>query len=226
MKQGEEEMENEIKAPKKLYRSKTDRYIGGICGGLGSYLNLDSNLVRILFIISIFLGGAGFILYIAGLIIIPENPAEEEAGSRRTNPNFIWGIVLVVIGCLLLFRQLGWYYNFHFWHIPWIFIWAGLLIAGGLYLIFGYHGRSADASEKAPADTSPGASEPSHRLFRSRQERMFAGVCGGIAREFGIDPSLVRLAWVILTLLSIGAGIILYIVAIFVMPEEPLQNSV
>jgi len=219
-------MDNEIKTPKKLYRSRTDRYIGGICGGLGRYLNLDSNLVRILFIISIFLGGTGFILYIAGLIIIPENPAEEEAVSRRTNPNFIWGIVLVVIGCLLLFRQLGWYYNFHFWHIPWIFIWAGLLIAGGLYLIFGYRGRSVDAPESATAETPQETSEPSHRLLRSRQERMLAGVCGGIAREFDIDPSLVRLGWVILTLLSGGVGIILYIVAIFVMPEEPLQNSV
>jgi len=218
-------MENQAKTPKKLYRSRSDRYIGGICGGLGAYLNLDSNLIRVLFIISIFLGGTGIILYIAGLIIIPENPSEEAHVSRRINPNYIWGIVLVVIGCLLLLRQLGWYYNFHFWHIPWVFVWAALLISGGLYLIFGYRSQPEEETESEEPETR---AEPkvAHRLFRSREDRMLAGVCGGIGREFNIDPSLVRLAWVILTMLSGGVGIIIYIVAIFVMPEEPLQNSV
>lgn len=60
------------------------------------------------------------------------------------------------------------------------------------------------------------------RLYRSRHERMIAGVCGGIAEYLRIDVSLIRLLWVLLTF-SAGAGILAYIVAIFMVPEVPLD---
>lgn len=60
------------------------------------------------------------------------------------------------------------------------------------------------------------------RLYRSRSSRMLAGVCGGIAEYFHIDPTLVRLGWVALSLLTFhfGAGLLLYIVWWIVVPEE------
>ena len=57
------------------------------------------------------------------------------------------------------------------------------------------------------------------RIYRSRQDRMVCGVCGGIAEYFDIDPTLVRLVWVIITLMG-GAGILAYIIAAIIMPEE------
>jgi phage shock protein C len=59
------------------------------------------------------------------------------------------------------------------------------------------------------------------RLFRSRDERVLAGVAGGVAQRFDIDPSLVRVAWVILSLLTGGAFFLLYIVMAIVVPEAP-----
>jgi len=59
------------------------------------------------------------------------------------------------------------------------------------------------------------------RLYRSKKDRMLCGVCGGIAKYFEIDPTLVRLLWVILTLLSFGAGVIAYLIACVIVPEEP-----
>lgn len=59
------------------------------------------------------------------------------------------------------------------------------------------------------------------RIYRSRKERVLAGVCGGIGIAADLDPSLVRLAWVLLTLLSMGAGILLYLAAWLIIPEEP-----
>lgn len=58
------------------------------------------------------------------------------------------------------------------------------------------------------------------RLCRSRQNRTLAGVCGGIAEYLGWDPTLVRVVWIILTLLG-GSGILIYLILWLVMPEAP-----
>jgi len=57
------------------------------------------------------------------------------------------------------------------------------------------------------------------RLYRSN-DRKIAGVCGGIAEYFDVDPTLIRLVWVVFTVLSFGAGILAYILAWIVMPEK------
>lgn len=57
------------------------------------------------------------------------------------------------------------------------------------------------------------------RLQRSRAERMIAGVCGGVAEYFELDPTLVRLIWVAVSLMA-GAGILLYLIMWVVMPLE------
>ncbi len=57
---------------KKLYRSRTDRKIWGICGGLAKYLDMDSTVVRIIAIVSIFISGIGIIAYIVMRIMVPK----------------------------------------------------------------------------------------------------------------------------------------------------------
>ncbi|MBN1148332.1 MAG: PspC domain-containing protein [Anaerolineales bacterium] len=64
---------------KKLYRSRTDRMIGGVCGGLGEYFNIDPTLVRVLFIFTALFGGPGLIAYLIMLIIVPEEPMPHDA---------------------------------------------------------------------------------------------------------------------------------------------------
>ena len=58
------------------------------------------------------------------------------------------------------------------------------------------------------------------RLYRSREDRRISGVCGGIAEYLGIDPTLVRILWVLLALAG-GPGVLLYIIMAVVVPEEP-----
>lgn len=57
------------------------------------------------------------------------------------------------------------------------------------------------------------------RLFRSKSNRMVAGVCGGIGEYFGIDPTVIRLLWVLFMFMG-GSGILAYIVCWIVIPEE------
>jgi len=58
------------------------------------------------------------------------------------------------------------------------------------------------------------------RLYRPRTERLIGGVCSGIGHYFDTDPNLIRIIWVVLTLLSVGIGVIAYIVAWIIIPEE------
>ena len=58
------------------------------------------------------------------------------------------------------------------------------------------------------------------RLYRSRKSRMLCGVCGGIAEFFNIDPTLVRLAFVLFG--CTGSGILTYIIAAIIMPDAPV----
>jgi phage shock protein C len=58
------------------------------------------------------------------------------------------------------------------------------------------------------------------RLFRSRKQRVIGGVCGGIGEYFGIDPLLIRLAWILFCLAG-GAGVLFYIIAWIIIPPAP-----
>ena len=63
---------------------------------------------------------------------------------------------------------------------------------------------------------------PAKRLYRTTDDKMIAGVCGGLARYFNMDPTLVRVVVALLVLLTLGfPGVIGYIVLVFVMPEQP-----
>jgi len=138
---------------KKLYRSKTDKIIAGVCGGMGKYFNTDPLVFRLIFIALTFAGGSGILLYIIFAIIVPEEPdnqhktekindeeqikenaksaakdfknAARKYGSNRE----ILGIIIIIIGLLLLLNVF----------LPivfrWDIIWPVLIILLGIYLI-------------------------------------------------------------------------------------------
>ena len=60
------------------------------------------------------------------------------------------------------------------------------------------------------------------KLYRNTENKMLAGVCSGIADYFDIDPTLVRLGWVLFSLLG-GSGVLGYIIAAIVIPEYPVD---
>jgi phage shock protein C len=62
-------------------------------------------------------------------------------------------------------------------------------------------------------------------LYRSRSDRMLAGVAGGVAEHFELDPSLVRVGWAILVILTGGIFLLIYIVMAIVVPEEPIGSG-
>lgn len=58
------------------------------------------------------------------------------------------------------------------------------------------------------------------KLYRSRSNSMISGVCGGLAEYIGLDPTVVRLLYVLLSLCTMGSGLLFYIIAMIIIPME------
>ncbi|HSC91585.1 MAG TPA: PspC domain-containing protein [Gaiellaceae bacterium] len=94
-----------------LRRSRDDRVIAGVCGGLGQYFGIDAVILRIAFVVLLLAGGTGILLYIVGWIAIPEErPGEVVAaaprGAHDRSPGAeVVGIGLVLLGIFFLLRE-------------------------------------------------------------------------------------------------------------------------
>lgn len=98
--------------PRRLTRSRTDEWIGGVAGGLAEYFDTDPTLIRVGFVVlAVITSGLAILGYIAAWIIIPEESAETAAGrapartSRRGTGALVWGAILVIGGAALLLAQ-------------------------------------------------------------------------------------------------------------------------
>jgi phage shock protein PspC (stress-responsive transcriptional regulator) len=144
----------------KLYRSRTDSMIGGVCGGLGQYLGIDPIIVRLFFVLLALGDGVGVLIYLVLWLIVPRQGQAEAAtmeeniragageiaeraralgddlreAARSPNPQagLIIGVALIVLGVVFLLQNL---------HIAWLrwldfdLFWPGLLIVAGLTLL-------------------------------------------------------------------------------------------
>lgn len=206
---------------RRLYRSHTNRILAGVCGGLGKYFNLDPVLIRLIWLILILFGGIGLVLYVIGWLIIPaEEDATAEGGETPPRPRtgkgrFWWGMLLIIMGVFLW----GSKYTFIYWPIiPGVHIHSRdlvpfALVLVGIYIlyVFGRHTRTERATG-------------GKWLYRSRTDRKVAGVCGGIAEYYNVDPTLVRVLWVGGAFFYL-ASVLLYLVLMVVLPEKELETD-
>ena len=66
----------------------------------------------------------------------------------------------------------------------------------------------------------------SKTLYRTHQGRMVAGVCSGLGEYFGVDPNLIRVIFLVLTVFTAGVGVLIYLLAWIVIPEEGEKTSI
>lgn len=142
---------------KKLYRSRTDSMIAGVCGGLAEYFDIDPSLVRVGAVLLTLAWGAGLLAYLVLWLIVPQKPlesslAEEEEGetgaqspladrSERDRGVFFVGMILTIIGVLLLMNN---YISF-----AWLSLhklWPLLIIVVGIMIIARGSSRKDDES--------------------------------------------------------------------------------
>lgn len=227
-------------SPRRLYRSVVDRKLAGVCGGVAEYFGIDTGLVRVLWIISCFFGLSGALAYIVVWAIVPDNPLGMSAPVRppSNTGRYIWGTLLIILGLVWLADRHDMYFmvpwRWHYFWPDWLgagVIFSVFLIGVGLFLVF----RGSGDNRLGPASTftatsgfvpREGDTMNAKRLTRSKSDRMIGGVCGGMGEYFNIDPSLVRVGWVLLTFFSgFFLGIIAYIVLMVVVPESVPEHK-
>jgi phage shock protein PspC (stress-responsive transcriptional regulator) len=139
--------------PKELHRSRDDRLLAGVAGGLGRYFEISPNFFRAGFAILTLVGGAGILLYLAAALVIPEEGradsiAAEALKRYRERPWLLVGVALVGIAVLSLVAQAD------FWPDSG-FAWT-LLVLGAITIAIAQRGRG----DRPPPAAEAGATDP------------------------------------------------------------------
>lgn len=133
---------------KRLYRSSENKIIGGVCGGIGDYFDIDPTLVRVITVLIFLATGIGFLAYLIGWIIIPKRTMSVETSTDSEPPNgdypswrrYLPGMILVAIGLMLLAHDVWSWFD-------WEQAWPLLLIGMGVILIIKRKGKSSTSRQ-------------------------------------------------------------------------------
>lgn len=215
------------KRPSRLYRSYKSKIIMGVCGGMGEYFNVDPVVFRLLFILSLLLGGWGVLVYVLVSILVPYDPDElaarwktedrqhAESEDKKDNSRMIMGAFLILLGLFTFLKTTGLMRYFSFFGLTNEILIPFILVAMGILLIYRFNYLSRqDSSEEDEEKPVP------EQLYRSNDNRLAAGVCGGLGAYLSADANLIRFIWLVLTFTTLGAGLILYIMFALFVPKE------
>ena len=205
---------------KRLVRTRDDSVLAGVCGGFSRYFNLDSALVRLLWVFFTIFGGSGVLAYLVAVFIIPDESTAKDVTPRRLIDGFndktiLWCVLLVLVGIILFFQH-GDFINSiwrHFWNSGINVLLAMIIIGTGVYFLY-------QERQKISTMFGLGAEMP---LSLSDKDKQLAGVCGGIAKSIGMDSTIIRFFWVYGTIMSVGIGLILYFILALVLPNKPAE---
>jgi len=207
---------------KRLVRIRDDSVLAGVCGGFGQYFNLDSALLRLLWVFFTIFGGSGVLAYLVAVFVIPDESIAKDVTPRRlidgiNDKTILWSVLLVLVGIILFFQH-GDFINSiwsHFWNSHINVLIALIIIGVGVYLLY-------QERQKISTMFGLGSDVP---LSLSKKDKQLAGICGGIAESIGIDSTIIRFFWVYGTIMSVGLGLILYFILALVLPNQRSEIS-
>lgn len=134
---------------KRLYRSRKDAMIAGVCGGLAEYLGIDSALVRIIFAAAMIAGGVGVLAYFLAWIIIPEMKTEgsdyntaDSTYNERRQPELSGDRVRMMIGFGFIAMGVLFFINKLFPQFTFDIFWPAILIMVGALILLKGKGES------------------------------------------------------------------------------------
>ena len=121
-------------AQRVVRRSRSERVIAGVCGGVGRYLGVDPVLLRIAFIILALANGLGVVAYVVAWVAIPEEQPDQPPGPpsepRRETGRLVLGGSLVVLGLVLLLDRLAPELDELFWPVALVAVGVAVMLVG------------------------------------------------------------------------------------------------
>jgi phage shock protein PspC (stress-responsive transcriptional regulator) len=235
-------------AKRMLYRHPVHRMLGGVCGGLAEVVEWDPALIRILWVVAtLATGGGGILAYVALWMLLPVGSAAQGQVSppalELNDRNLARAAdALIALGVVWLLANVGvlpWLWG-GFARVMAVLFWPALLVGAGYFLLrssgkagqWNWRATGTRMKESVngalPTRESMGAGMRRARerfpLKRSRTDRIFMGVCGGIGKRIGIDANLVRLVWAAFSIGSVGMGVLIYVLAGLLLPEEQVTD--
>lgn len=132
---------------KKLYKSRENKVIDGVCGGIAEYFDVDPVLIRLIFVLFFFFGGSAILAYIIGIIIMPvksfDVKIEKADEGKKVTPvdsnksSLIIGVVFIIIGTFFLIGKIPFFNIYYYWvkrHF-WDILLPGILIFIGISIV-------------------------------------------------------------------------------------------
>jgi|GEM_PF-90953 len=193
-----------------ILRSRSNRIFLGVCSGLGEYFDTDPLFFRLAFIISVVFGFWGILFYFILGIVIPEEPESSDTNESKKqfeneNTKILIGSSLILLGLFLIVRNTRLFQFFQVWNIFAEYLVPAALIIAGLYLIL------RKKSPLVPHNTN---------LYRSVENKKIAGVCAGLGDYLDVDPTIIRILWLVFVFSSFGVGFLIYLLFAVMVPEK------
>ena len=180
--------ENTVEQPtvKRLERSRSDRMLAGVSGGLARYFDIHPAFYRVGFVVLTLIGGAGVIIYLAAALVIPDEGEEDSIAARvlrerRDRPWPLIGLALIAIAALVLLSRVSIWPN---GDAAWI-----LLLVGGIIVLQLAH-RPGPETAAAPLE----GAEPADPTARPSPWRWPKRIAIGLATAFGVVLAFVLVA--------------------------------
>jgi phage shock protein PspC (stress-responsive transcriptional regulator) len=188
--------------PKRLLRSRSDRMIAGVAGGLGRYFDVDPVIIRIAFGVSVFFGGLGILAYIALAIFVPTGEGEDVGAAPYERQRWL-GVAVGIALILALIPAIG----FGFWWGgdwgwgPWGLLWLAIPAA----VAFGAYAVLRDRRERGVAFSVGGVVAAILLVIATLCGFAILAVCGAFVTAIGHGLAI-AIAVAVIGLLLIGAA--------------------
>lgn len=227
-------------------RHPTKRVFGGVCGGLADYLGMSEGLIRLVVMGLIFLtAGTAIALYLLFWVFLPVGTQEEGQTadpviSLRAKHGRWFAYGIIGLGALLLASNLGLFQlaTSVAYSVGHIFLVPGLFILVGFLILRRFHNKALREDFKGFRTQAKAASSTAKRwgdkvrtkpmgLHRSRRDRVLAGVCGGLGEKLSVDPLLMRMAYIIVAVMTgfvLMAALYLALAILLPVSEEKVET--
>lgn len=210
------EDKNEIIPSRKFSRSVSNTVAAGVCGGLGEYMGVEPNLLRVIFVLLSLLGGWGIAAYIFFTLVMKISPEPDEYtfdeidDIKRSDSKTIIGSLMIMTGIYFVLAPLGLFTLFGAFALSIKYFLIVILLGFGIRYM--NNGQTLFDFHKI---------EWKEQFYRSREDKRFMGVCGGLAYYLNIDSTLLRVMYVVSLFLTAGFSMIVYFIFAYFVSYEP-----